>query len=181
MNTGLLNGANSVTYWGRLTALGTRLRLEFEDGREEETTVRDLVGPGVTKSAIQFLNRGTFSISYVPNKVYEGNWGTWDTLLESGKSYMVGDRIPLEDYVKSHRTSMSPFQKAVARWVWEHPDFYVKLSSYSTGWCGYPRSEWDYRRQGEAVVFGMPHHSSGGEKHWMTRPEFTGAILINVD
>jgi hypothetical protein len=96
----------------------------------------------------------------------------WERILQCGKSYMAGD-IPMEQFLKQSRSSLSKWQKLAWHWCMHHSDRCIVIRT--------SRYNWEISRRGEDYVeFGLPHHDAGGEKHWVSRQP-TSKYLINVD
>lgn len=129
----------------------------------ERPSVPDL--PGVSR----------WSCRVRPNSRAPGVWDdpyTWDRMLECGRSYMVGKDVPMEQFIRSHRSAMIEWQKVAYAWARANPLW--RLCVDTAG------KEWEVSTEGEYVVVALPHHDSGGERHYVSN-NGRSKILVNVD
>jgi hypothetical protein len=95
----------------------------------------------------------------------------WDRIIESGKSYMVGD-MPTQEYLRKFSSPLSKWQKLAYVWAIENPDSILDVETSSHEWQVYTR--------GEYVEFSLPHQDKGGERNYVTRNGKT-KVLVNED
>ena len=95
-------------------------------------------------------------------------------MLISGRSYMVGEQVSLTDFVDSHTSKCTDWQRIVARYCMEYPKAQIRIM------IDRPPLEYLIYRQGEFVVIALPYHDKGGEKTWVTQ-DCREKILVNVD
>jgi len=95
----------------------------------------------------------------------------WKRIIESGKSYMVGD-IPTSKYLRDYSSSLSKWQKAAYMWAIENSNEILVVETKTHHWRVYQR--------GEYVEFALPHQEHGGERNYVTRNGKT-KVLVNVD
>jgi hypothetical protein len=103
---------------------------------------------------------------------HSDEYGTWDRSIAAGKSYLVGDTQTLAEFIRTHRSSLSAWQKLAYQWALENP---TKKLVIDTG-----RHEWHVYKRGEFVEFGLPHQDKGGERHYISN-NGKSKILVNVD
>lgn len=101
-----------------------------------------------------------------------GEFGFWDKIIECGRSYMVGTATSMKEYLRSHSSPLSRWQKLAYSWALQNPDSILEVDTKTHHWRVYLR--------GEYVEFALPHQSYGGEKHYVTRDGKTN-FLVNVD
>jgi len=101
-----------------------------------------------------------------------GEYGCWDKILECGRSYMVGDKMPMAEYRRSHSSNLSEWQKNAFAYVCQNEDMILFVETRTHHWKVYKR--------GEYVEFALPHQDYGGERHYVTINGKT-KILINED
>ena len=99
-------------------------------------------------------------------------YANWDKSIAGGKSYLVGEAIPTETFLKTHRSSCKPWQQNVFEYCKAHPHETVNLRNQ--------RFDYDCYWRGEYCVISLPHHDAGGERAWITR-DGKSKILVNVD
>lgn len=99
-------------------------------------------------------------------------YGVWDKILESGRDYLVGASIPMDQFIREHRSPLNAWQKVAYAWAKANPTKVLCIEN--------SRYEWTVRVRGEFVELGLPHQDHGGEKHWVSKDGKT-KILINVD
>lgn len=99
-------------------------------------------------------------------------YGAWDVSVEGGYSYLVGDRMTREQYLRTHSSSLSCWQEFAFEWCKLNPDqrLVVENNRYTYHVCV----------RGEYVEIGLPYHDHGGERHWITR-DGKRKLLVNVD
>lgn len=102
----------------------------------------------------------------------DDQYGQWDAMLQLARSYMVGDDKPMNEYIRSHRSPLTRWQKLAYRWAQENPESLLVLESRSHLWNVYVR--------GEYIEFALPHHGMGGERHYASR-NGKSKILTNLD
>ena len=120
---------------------------------------------------------GTGLVCIYPNQYVPGwqdDYADWQKTLEAGRSYMVGTEVPMEKYIRTHRSALTSWQQIAYWWVRQNP--YWKLQ-VDTGGGAY---EWEVYVRGQYVTFALPHQDHGGERHYVTRDGRT-KILVNVD
>lgn len=96
----------------------------------------------------------------------------WDRTIEAGKSYMVGDKISMTKFLKSHSSPLCAWQKLAYQWAIENPDQILHVENRT--------HEWRVFLHGEYVEFELPYHEKGGERNYVTRSGKT-KVLVNVD
>jgi hypothetical protein len=105
----------------------------------------------------------------------DADYGSWTKALEMGRSYLVGDRVPMAKFVREHTSSLTGWQKMAFHWCTANPSRALELESESRRWLLYK-----IRRRGEYVEIGLPYHDWGGERYWITR-DGKRKVLVNVD
>lgn len=148
---------------------------------------RHVWGPPDSERSQQCINQGLVreGLRY---EVYTGKnpyadykddqWRTWDAIIASGKSYMVGDQVPTEQFLRTHRRALNGWQRIAFKWCMLHPEQQLELRSRRDQ--GFAKRIYEVKRRGEYVEISLPHHGAGGEKHWVTK-DGRSKILINVD
>jgi hypothetical protein len=101
-----------------------------------------------------------------------GEYGFWEKMMECGRSYMVGTGTPMKEYLRSHSSPLSKWQKLAYDWALQNPNSILEVETKTHDWQVYLR--------GEYVEFALPHQERGGEKHYVTRDGKTN-VLVNVD
>ncbi|HEY0943932.1 MAG TPA: hypothetical protein VGD81_01650 [Opitutaceae bacterium] len=130
------------------------------------------------RAAVLRGNRGDcYQVDVSPNEYarpdrMDDPFRKWDNILESGRSYLVGEQVPMESFIRTHRTSLRPWQKVAVAFCRSNPDQALHIEN--------ARLCWVFRSRGEFVELGLPYHDSGGEKYWVSRDGVT-RILIDVD
>lgn len=102
----------------------------------------------------------------------EESYGTWEGALDAGRSYLVGDSVPMAQFIRQHRSQLTAWQKIVYAWCVANPYWQVRLKT--------PGRDWEIYKEPEFVMFALPHHDAGGERHSISRDGKT-KVLINVD
>ena len=100
------------------------------------------------------------------------DYADWNKSIEGGKGYLVGESVPTETFLKTHRSSCKPWQQEVFEYCKVHPQETVNLRNQ--------RFDYDCYWRGEYCVISLPHHDAGGERTWITR-DGKSKILVNVD
>lgn len=101
-----------------------------------------------------------------------GEYGFWNKMIECGRSYMVGTGTPMKEYLSSHSSALSKWQKVAYEWALQNPDSILEVDTKTHHWRVYLR--------GEYVEFALPHQSFGGEKNYVTK-DGKKKVLVNVD
>jgi len=110
-----------------------------------------------------------------PNSRAPGVWDkpyTWEKMLECGRSYMVGSSVPMGEFIKRHKSSLTDWQKLAYAWAVENPLWRLQVET--------PGREWEINTEGEYIVFALPHQDAGGERHYITN-NGRSKVLVNVD
>lgn len=114
-------------------------------------------------------------ISHQVNAYHEmkdDKYRSWDQSIETGHSYLVGDRMTREQFLTSHTSRLSPWMQHAFHWCVMNPEKCLRLDG--------ARLEWRVYARGEYVNFSLPYHDHGGEKDWISVDGKT-KVLINVD
>lgn len=120
---------------------------------------------------------------YLNDENERTHW-TWEKLIESGKSYLVGKQVPTEKFIREHTSRLTTWQSFAALWALENPS--QQLIVETAKWCRAPRRCYVICARafadphGAVVEIGLPHHDAGGERHWISRDCKT-RVLVNVD
>lgn len=101
-----------------------------------------------------------------------GEYGFWNKIIECGRSYMVGTGTPMKEYLSSHSSPLSKWQKLAYDWAIQNPGLILEVETKTHDWQVYLR--------GEYVEFALPHQDRGGERHYVTR-DGKNKVLVNVD
>jgi hypothetical protein len=56
-------------------------------------------------------------------------FGTWEKVLESGRSYLVGSDTPMPEYLRRHSSSLTTWQKHAYEWCLANPSRCLVLES----------------------------------------------------
>lgn len=104
--------------------------------------------------------------------VMSSDYDTWGAQMEAGKSYLVGSEVPIEQFIKTHRSPLVRWMPKAFAWCKANPYYRLDISP--------PGRKWYVYAQGDFVVFKLPHHDYGGEKAWVSRDGKT-RVLVNVD
>ncbi|CAG0943410.1 hypothetical protein ANRL1_01329 [Anaerolineae bacterium] len=97
---------------------------------------------------------------------------TWNEVIASGKSYLVGKQVPTPVFLKSHTSPLCAWQRHAVELAKLMPDKKVVMISNRLEYHIYTRNDY--------VEIGLPHQDRGGEKHWVTR-NGKSKVLVNVD
>jgi hypothetical protein len=100
------------------------------------------------------------------------DYANWNKSIAGGKSYLVGEAISTETFLKTHRSSCKLWQQNVFGYCKAHPHETVNLRNR--------RFDYDCYWRGEYCVISLPHHDAGGERSWITR-DGKSKTLVNVD
>ncbi len=118
------------------------------------------------------------------NDQHERKVWTWEKLIESAKSYLVGKDVPTKKFIREHTSRLTTWQSLAALWAIENPS--QQLIIETSDWVRAPRRCYVIcartfgDRNGGVVEIGLPHHDAGGERHWISRDCKT-RVLVNVD
>jgi len=96
----------------------------------------------------------------------------YEDTLRMGRSYLVGASVPMDQFVKRHRSSLTDWQKAAYTWAVENPLWRLMVDT--------PGKEWEVSVEGDYVVLALPHQDKGGERHYVTN-NGRSKVLVNVD
>ena len=99
-------------------------------------------------------------------------YAAWDALIASGKGYLCGEDMPLAEFLATHTSALTAWQKLAYEWCRAHPDKMLRI--YNS------RFDWHVYQRGESICFDLPHHDAGGEKGYASRDGKT-KVLINRD
>lgn len=99
-------------------------------------------------------------------------YDTWDAAIACGRSYLVGDAVPLSEFLRTHTSALTPAQKVAWSWARVNPAYKFTVSVRG--------KDWEIYQRGQYVVFALPHHDAGGERTYISRDGRT-KVLINVD
>lgn len=111
-------------------------------------------------------------ISSRPNSYYDKTdpWSTFTASLEAGRNYMVGKDVPMDQFMRSHRSPLNAWQQAAFQWAQENPEKMLTVEANGKDWLVY--------RRGEYVEFYLPHQDAGGENVYITQ---NGKIKYHVN
>jgi hypothetical protein len=101
-------------------------------------------------------------------------FGPWEKVLDSGRSYLVGSNTPMPEYLRRHSSLLTTWQKHAYQWCLAKQSCCLVLESRPL------RRMYEVKKRGQYVEIGLPHHDWGGEKHWVTR-DGRLKVLVNVD
>jgi hypothetical protein len=102
------------------------------------------------------------------------HYGTWDKALEAGRSYLVGNAVPWSQFLRTHASALTGWQRMAYRWCLANPSLQLVCKATL-------RSRiYHVMKRGDYVEIGLPFHDYGGEKHWISRDGKT-KVLVNVD
>lgn len=130
----------------------------------------------------------TYSVATAENPYYtdQSEWKewTWEKLIESGKSYLVGKEVPTAKFIREHTSRLTAWQSFAALWASENPtqQLTIETSTWSRALrrCYVICARAFGDPNGTVVEIGLPHHDAGGERHWVTR-DCKNRVLVNVD
>lgn len=100
------------------------------------------------------------------------DYTTWDAIIEAGRNYMVGRETPMAEYLRSHSSNLTLWQRMAYDWCKANPNQRLVVEN--------ARYEYHVYLRGESVEIGLPFHDQGGERHWVTR-DGKRKVLVNVD
>jgi hypothetical protein len=118
-----------------------------------------------------------YSVRQRDNHYVDGEdpaYGAWTKALECGRSYMAGDTVSIAQFLRTHQSGLTDWQRIAFLWCVANPSLALTLSSQR------PRRVYEIRKRGEYVEISLPHHDAGGERLWITRDGKT-KVLVNVD
>lgn len=122
--------------------------------REAGTSIHE-----ITAHTVQEAFPGTVTVR--PNWVPDTDeYGSWNKMLECGRSYMVGRDVPMSTFIRSHRTRLQAWQRLAFAFCKQHPKLQLHLIS--------PSREWSVYVRGEYVEYNLPHHDMGGENTYVS-------------
>jgi len=102
----------------------------------------------------------------------QDEYDTWDAAIAAGHSYLVGLQKTREDYLRHNTSPVKGWMRVACEFAFWHPDLQVNVVG--------DRLSWVFRRRGEYVEIGLPHHDAGGERYWVTR-NARSRVLVDVD
>jgi len=151
--------------------------MELAPGKPPVLTAPPAAPSPVTTSDIELC----FKVDYIraTAKAMTGDWyltpgqfGKWDIMMECGRSYMADDGCSMSQYLKSHTSSLSEWQKLAYTYCKENPKMILEVTTRTHFWRVF--------QHGEYVEFALPHQTKGGEKHYVSRNGKT-KVLVNED
>ena len=118
----------------------------------------------------------TYRITSRPNEyaTMDDKYSSWDASLKAGRSYLVGNDVPMSDFIRAHISSLNEWQKAAFTWCLANPKLKLMLES------GPLRRSYVIQARGEYIQIGLPHQDMGGERHWISQ-DGKKRVLVNVD
>jgi len=131
-----------------------------------------------TIEKIRLILNGHQSMTIVENHYTEPQWAenTFDSLAESGRSYMVGTSVSMANYKKSHSSYIPKDHWLVQAVEWAFENSSLRLKVQTTN------NDYEIAKRGDTVEIALPHHGRGGEKHWIVYPNnYRKKLLVNVD
>lgn len=136
--------------------------------------IEELFVDGVTESDVCTFSCGATVYSKQKDSPWyldQDKFWFWCNIVESGKSYMVGD-IPTSQYLRRYSSPLNDWQQLAYKWALANPDkiLYVETRTH----------RWRVFQRGEYVEFALPHQDYGGEKNYVTKDGKT-KVLVNVD
>lgn len=163
----------------------TRVRhgMQTRLGRYPDSVIRLLEKEAKTdidaiRRIYQTAYRGRSRVQ-VSSRLQDDGWKThcstfteWDKAILCGRDYLVGQHVPLTEFVRSHTRSMNLWQRLAYIWIKHHADHILYVESNRSAWQVYVR--------GEYVELALPHHGKGGEKNSISR-DGRRMVLVNVD
>lgn len=131
------------------------------------------------RALYQIFSRNTYIMSarnpYTSRP--ENATDTFESNVEAGKSYLVGSDVDTKHFLKTHTSSCSDWQVLAHEWAMAHPD---EMLVIETG--GKRKFVWHVCKRGNYIEFGMPYHTQGGEKYYISQEDNpTRKVLVNVD
>jgi hypothetical protein len=99
-------------------------------------------------------------------------YGSWEAIVQAGKSYLYGERYPLASYLQRSSSPLRKWQQAAFLWAHAHPTEVLIIES--------SQRIWRIGLRGEFVQFDLPHHHYGGERSWASL-DGKSRLLINLD
>lgn len=105
--------------------------------------------------------------------VTKSKYHQWDAQIECGKGYLVGEDVPLDEFLAKHTTPLIGGRPQLWQWAMDNPFYKLVLR---------PAGQWYevYKSGDDFVEFALPHHDYGGEKNWVSRDGKT-QVLVNLD
>ena len=97
---------------------------------------------------------------------------TWAEIIAIGKSYMIGHDKTDAEYLRTHTSRLTDWQKIAFDWCHLHPTEQLKVE--------YTGKIWRIYKRGDHVEFELPYHGYGGENAYATRDGLT-KVHINND
>lgn len=102
----------------------------------------------------------------------EDPYGSWEAIVQAGKSYLYGESYPLANYLSRNSSPLRKWQQAAFLWAHAHPTEVLIIES--------SQRIWRIGLRGEFVQFDLPHHHYGGERGWASL-DGKKRLLINLD
>jgi hypothetical protein len=118
-----------------------------------------------------------YEVSVRDNEYKNGEdlrFGAWETAVECGRSYLVGDSQTTSEFLRRHTSTLTRWQRIAYAWCIANPQKCLVLNSRPL------KRIYHIKKRGEYVEFGLPHQDHGGERHWICR-DGKRKVLINVD
>lgn len=115
-----------------------------------------------------YMNKAFFSGA----NAFQDDFEKFENMLAAGKSYLYGENMPMEGYLKKAKSSLTEWQKFAFEFCINNPSITLHFSFFKT--------EWKVYKRGEYVNFSLPFHDKGGEKDYVSLNGKT-KYLINVD
>lgn len=97
-------------------------------------------------------------------------YGSWVAILEAGRDYLVGNKVPVTQFILDFSEHMKPWMCEAYQWARANPLW--------TLYCDIGFQSWKISATQEYVEFELPHHDAGGEKAWVTRD---GLVMVQVN
>jgi hypothetical protein len=153
-------------------------RLPFLDYRD-----RLMWGPPNAQGSRALINKKLvlesfwYTVRQKDNEYANGEdpkFGTWETVLDAGRSYLAGSDTPMPEFLRRHSSSLTTWQKQAYQWCLANPSRCLVFESRPL------RRNYEIKKRGEYIEIGLPHHDWGGERHWVTR-DGKRKVLVNVD
>ena len=105
-------------------------------------------------------------------------YGSWDDVIEAGKSYIGNWNDDTKKFIKTHSSSLSDWQKLAMEWMSQNRTKFIIIETLA----GKRNFLWRVVGWREYVDFGLPYHELGGEKNYVVKWEKPGSkVLVNVD